>query len=728
MIEYADYLEMLKNWAQASRKYIYTPKDRKDLSCYGTGYDNWGVQTNQKALAAFGILGAETGNEEIIDCALRMLRFSLESHIEGSYHCTEEKKWGHTWISALGIERMMHAVEALEIHMTDNDKALLKKVLQSECDWLMDNHEVIADINGSIGKNKPESNLWNGAILHRTAMMYPELKRAEKYREKGSRFLVNSISHPSDIENNEILDGKKILEWFVGPNFTESYALNHHGYMNVGYMVICLSNTAMLHFSFKKRNIKAPESLYHHAYDLWKLIKLCTFPDGRLLRIGGDTRVRYCYCQDYAIPMWNFIQDKYGETDCEEYEKQWMQTLKRELKENEDGSFLGERAKTLEICSPLYYTRLEADRAAAVSMAAHWRKFFNNFTDAPQNKEQAENLGSWHDDFHGSCFVKSEKRAVSWTWISAERPQGLCLPTNRSDMAEWKQNLSTHIKGTGLQNAADIISHSESTFENGFATIGKTRMKSITQLGEGQPEDITAIQDIAFAALPDNATAICFQYAKTPYRVYTKEIKALSLQMPNDMFNDSKRTYFVAKDKTLELEGIPGKEKLIDLNSDWVNVDNALGVHVFHGGNISINRPATRQIGIKFKEAAGGMLYADEICAQVSKELQSHEKGDIIADIGFAIRICNAEKTQEMTQGNEVVNDRDFRSVKIPGEDGKTYIFAANFGEDECEATYPMETPGQAKELTSAKEASFEKELKIQCAPGSCKLLQINFK
>ena len=77
-----DYLELLRNWTDHAKSYIYIPPDRKELACYGTGGNTWGVQTNQKALAAFGILAA-SGNEEALDYALRLLRFSLESPYRG---------------------------------------------------------------------------------------------------------------------------------------------------------------------------------------------------------------------------------------------------------------------------------------------------------------------------------------------------------------------------------------------------------------------------------------------------------------------------------------------------------------------------------------------------------------------------------------------------------------------------------------------------------------------
>jgi hypothetical protein len=56
----------------------------------------------------------------------------------------------------------------------------------------------------------------------------------------------------------------------------------------------------MLHFTCLQKEWHAPEALYHHCRELWDLVKSLTFPDGRILRIGGDSRVRNAYCQDYT--------------------------------------------------------------------------------------------------------------------------------------------------------------------------------------------------------------------------------------------------------------------------------------------------------------------------------------------------------------------------------------------------------------------------------------------
>ncbi len=694
-----DYIKCLGKWIQSSERFLYTPPERPDLECYGTGYDSWGVQTNQKAFAAFAVMAGRSRNElkslgisreYLLKHALKLLRFSLESHIVGSFKCTDGKKWGNTWISCLGIERMMHGLDAIEEYLNTNDKRLLKDVFISESEWLL-NYDIVASLIAYPGnKNKPESNLWNGALLHRTAMLYPNVLHAEEYKEKAIKFLINGISVPSDEMSEIMIDGKTVKDRFIGANFFETYALNHHGYLNIGYMVICLSNIAMLHFSYKRKNIKPPEALYQHAWDLWKLVKTCIFPDGRLLRFGGDTRVRYCYCQDYAIPMWLFINDFYGDTDCIELEKQWFNTAVSEMRLNKDGSFLKERLSYLEKMSPLYYTRLESDRAATFSMAAQWKDICGK----KKITSKAPVMKQWNDEYHGACLVRSPKRIASWTWYGSLTPLGgLCLPPGRSDMAEWFENLLGRITGTGEKNFSVVNSHEEHVFNGGFLTYGISEIHSEAQL-EGRVDEITAIQKSVFTALPDDTTVAAMHYAKTINRTLLRSVKGLTLMMPNDIFNNKCRTYH-AENKILTLKGILTKKEDIKVDSRWINIDNCLSVVGIYGSDsMYISRPGERQIGLRQRPFGGGMLYADEICYPCINQTTSYDAGQIVIDIGFIVQASvTAQETSASAGRHHVITSKqysDLRAIMIEGADNMHYLMVANFGESDIESGWKL--------------------------------------
>ena len=108
------YKKLIENWICSMKEYVAEPFDRRELAYYGTGTDVWGIQTHMKGFSAHAVAAAAPDldearcgytRDELIELSLKMLRFTLESHKTGSYHCTdgEDVKWGHHWLAALAI-------------------------------------------------------------------------------------------------------------------------------------------------------------------------------------------------------------------------------------------------------------------------------------------------------------------------------------------------------------------------------------------------------------------------------------------------------------------------------------------------------------------------------------------------------------------------------------------------------------------------------------------------
>lgn len=702
----AAYRSPLERWAGAARRWLHAPPDSPGCLCYGTGYHNhWAVQANTTAFAAFACLAADPDTdlaragldrEELLRTALGLLRFTLRGHLSGPGACTDGRRWGHSWISALCLERMMHGIEAVAQALDPHDLEALRTVLLSEADWLLDHHPVAAALTGP--DNRPESNLWNGALLCRAAALYPDAPRADEYLRKSDAFLLNAISVPADAEDASLVDGRPARDRYRGANFYPSFACNHHGYLNVGYIGITLSNIAMLHFFFRGRGETAPEALYRHVPDVWPLFKACTFPDGRLLRIGGDTRVRYCYCQDYAIPVWLLMRDRYGDPDAEAFETGWLAQVAREQSENPDGAFLGRRLEPVARFSPLYYTRLEGDRAVTLSMGACWRRRFAEFADRPA-AAQAPVLTQWHDPYHGACLIREPRRIASWVWGAAEPPQGLCLPPDGSDLAEWRQNLAGAVAGLGAVNGAAILRHSETLFAGGFATAGRLCWKSEKLFAEGEPDVEAAVEDLAAAALPDGCTLVCLQRCRTLRRVFLTEVKGLALTVPNDVQNGHQRTYLWAGGSR-RLRGRDGQAGSWVVPGSWLTIDNRLGVAALYGGPLTLFHPASARVAIRaypwqiLGRVTDGCLFADQVCIGCEEGLRPRDPGAALFDIGFAVlagagadamaRFAAANLRTRVDQGPAAV-----RAVRVAAADGVAYLFAANFGDEGAALTLP---------------------------------------
>ena len=727
------YLRSLELWLKASEKYLYEPPGRTDWLVYGTGFDSWGVQTQQKALAAYGVAAADpefdraragVSRDELLGRFQRMLRFNLESHLAGPHQCLDNVSWGNTWISVLGLERMAHAIEALEDDLVAADQDSLRQVLFSESDWLTDEYEVVGDPDGKTGKNRPESNLWNGALLCRTAVKYPDAPRAAEYWERGICYLVNSISIPADAESGAVFDGKKLSERHVGANFFPSFSLDHHGYLNVGYMVVCLSNVAMAHFWFKKRGVEPPEALYLHVAELWRLVKTCLLPDGRFWRIGGDTRARYCFCQDYLIPALFFARDYLGDPDAAALEAGWLAQLIGEQETNPDGSYLGGRLAELPQCSPLYYTRMESDRALTVSMGAYWRRIYDEFRGCPISDRDCGVLTDWSEEFHGACLVRGEKRLASRAWrAGGAATANTCVPVSRSDMAEWNGNMSGEIVGLGSWQVAKLGDHREWTFPGGFLTIGDFVIHGGGHM-EGQGEEDLARQWQVQCALPDDATVVGLQYAKSLRRAYLKSVKGLRLLVPNDIFNQSRRKYVVGGEEFF-LTGPSDREEILRNGASWLNVDDCLGVVGLYGADqLSILRPGPRNIE---NHAMGGIrvgnLHADEICYPIHLGLRDFDHGATLYDIGFAV-MAGADRWQAADFTWKVLkNDADgLRALEVTGADRKRYLLLANFAVEDVD--FDVDPGLEAVSLTGVGNliADTKGRLRGVCSKNSAKL------
>ena len=727
------YLIPLQKWVKSLKRSLYFPPDRKDIGCCGLGdHGHWSMQTNTTTLSALAIISqAEdldenlTGlsREQLLNYSLKLLRFTLRTHKSGPETTLDGEKWGCSWISALCIDRMMHAVEAITPYLTDEDHHLLQNMLVTESNFLMDEYEVVGDIDGMSGKNRPESNIWNGNILLRTTMLCPDTPRLEEYREKANSFLLNGISIPADANSKIIIDGKPVSAWHVGPNFTENFGLHHHAYLNVGYMVICLSNIAMMHFSCKNLGIEGPDALYHHVPELWERIKLFTFADGRLWRIGGDTRVRYCYCQDYAIPMWLLMRDKYGE-DCDAMENAWLNSLAKEQAGNPDGAFMKARLQELEAVSPLYYHRLEGDKGVTLSMGAYWRNKYNDFAESVISGEQAPFYGDWSDEFHGTVMAKGKNRFASWVWEAAQRPIGQCVPADSSDLAEWHWNMAGAIEGMGFMNRAGIDSHQEWSFPGGFCSSGNIIWSSENYVAEGQSKENTALEQIAVAALPDDATMVVLQRAKTLNRVILKNVKGLYFNVPNDIFNNFTRKYQTSRDE-FSLRGMEAENKTLKTGSQTIQIDDQVNISAVYGiKELCIYRPGKRQVEIFGKPEtqgrSGGNLFCDQICYPCVTTRKSYDKEQLLFDQAFAVSIHHNAASEVIETGNDTV-----KAVKITGADKKDYLIVANFAENKQNTKLNINKNKKTKTLTGQNMAVKGRQIQIELNKGEIILVEI---
>lgn len=698
---------LLAAWARDAERWWYDIPGHPGYGCYGTGYNYWGSQTNQRYTAALATLAVTPGHDAdrqwALERALASLRFALASHVsgDGPITCTDGGRWGGTWLSPLGVERMMHGVHAIREHLTEADRAALRRVITSEAAWLHDDYQkgshqgVFADVWASTGKNVPESNLWAGALLWRAAAMYPDHPAAEKWRERAHEFLVNAVSIEADAQDGRIVAGKPIRDRFRGANFFPNYALDHHGYLNVGYMVICTSNAAMLHFDLRAAGLDRPESLDHHQDDLWHVVRRMIFPDGRLARLGGDSRVRYTYCQEYLLPSLLYAADHLGDAHALQLASRQVGLIEKEAAYHGDGSFYSRRLAWLANESPYYYTRLESDRAVALSMLLAYLPLVREKPPVFSEDFETSVAGHWVEPEHGGAMHRSATRLASFSWRAFGLTQGLCLPPDRSDLAEWSHNLAGRIRFLGEpeshHNPGDfrrlLTQHAEA-FEGGFVTCGAVMEGCNLNMAEGWRGTDSATHWLAFAALPDGHTVACVQLCRVgARRAYTAEVKGLNLCIPNDLFNRFSRE--IASAGQVQHLQIPAEDGIVRLGSRWANIDDVLGVIGLYGAEeLVVHRGAQRRGGHLRS------LHVDQFCWRCDVGAAAHAPGATLLDVGWAVVSgVDAATTRRLAEDTEtrglLFDQPGVRGVSVMGVNGHRYALVANFGDHEAAVRLP---------------------------------------
>lgn len=702
MIKTKTPLRLLRDWAKSSEKYWYPVGH--GLGCYGTGYDGWGVQTNQKYVAAMAALAGcgegmandlKIDRDHALERCLSALRFSLSSHKSGSGSGTDGRQWGHTWISCLGQERMLGAVQHIRQHLSTQDEADLRRVLTSEAAWLLTDYQrgpekgITAGRWGNSGHNDPESNGWNGAYLWRVASMYPQHPDATSWRQKALVFLLNTISMDEDAQCEQVVDGKVVKNAHIAANFFPGFSLDHHAYFNVGYMVITASGAAMAHFDLKAMDAARPEALDWHQQEHWQVLRRLIFSDGRLARLGGDSRVRYAYCQEYLLPTLLYAADRLNEKYAAELVQGILHLTCQEVEWNQDGSFYGRRLKDMARSSPYYYTRLESDRACALAQLVI---FSGQVDSAPTQLEDGfENSvsGLWADADYGNVMHRSATRLASFSWRALGLAQGMCLPPDRSDFAEWEGNLSPKVRCIGddgywsgaSRHSRQLVDHTTETFEGGFLTYGQVMEGMFLAVPEGWSGHDQARTQVVFAALPDGHTTLGLHYVRANAgRVYTQELKDLHWCLPNDIYNGFKR-HLTTWEGEIELQSPPQVEEEEFLPGNWLHVDGGVGAVIMYGAKgFTVHRTPERRAG-KYKS-----LHVEEICLTCKNGATSHDAHSIMLDSGWAMLSgLDAEATKRFATGNVVVMDnlpKEVRGVRVLGVDQVAYVLLANFGSE----------------------------------------------
>ena len=698
-----EYLSLVAGWLDHARLFWHEDLRAPGLGYYGSGLPHWGIQAHGKFVGALAVLWGDGTDvpDEVPDYVLRGLDWFCRAHVSGEGTLADGRKWGHSWISALYIERLVSGVEAVWKKLPPELVEALARVIASEADHKL-THPIQGERDPTRGKSKGESNLWNGAVLVRASCMFPEHERAEEWRERGILFLVNSCSVPADATDDRLVDGKPLRERHVCANFHPHFLHEHHGFMHTSYTMFPLSNMGMLHYSAKHFGWELPQAAYHHFAETWATLKRLYVGAGRFAHPGGEDWARYAYGNVYFLPVCVFAQGVLKDAEAAAIEKEIFDNIRYEFERSGDGSFMSERLGECRRTSERIYTRLDSDTALCLALAARYRILEDGLPDANQARPP-EPGGLFHEPDSRILWLNTSESFSSFSWRSHPGPAlGTFGPRSRPHLLDWERNFvgELDVQDHALMTEAGAVRRGDlHPLPGGFAAVGEIAENRPVYSGAGGgPDDFAVLRDIAFFVLDEGRLAVLFSTARARYAVNVTAQRGLNLPVPNDVFQAG-RLAVESSSGRMELEGACRRPGVFPLDSEWVTFDKALTVVGLWGARtLTILSPEKRH---GFVES----LYSHVLCWPHREELRRAEAGEMLEDIGVLLCVSDSRHGREAARECRVVRSGPLRAAWLvePG-----CLLLANLSANEAEAPLEFKPEGLVPTLEAGVELDRE--------------------
>ena len=360
--------------------------------------------------------------------------------------------------------------------------------------------------------------------------------------------------------------------------------------------------------------------------------------------------------------------------------------MEKEQRDNPDGSFFGRRLASLKDESYYFYRRLEADPFFALACGAQWRREFAIKDEAPDLPSPVcEKPYSWSDQFHSALFrregdvARSVMRAAHadpvptasfYTNVPERGGWGaaaVCVPLDRSDLAEWGGNLFGFIGVRHLKFEDRPVAE---LTDGGFRWTTSGDVWEYGPTGEGEFPTKIGRRSITVEALPDGKTMLfADRFEMTAEYTLVHGFRALRLLVPNDVYNDHSRRWR-GRRFDFTTATTPGLQTLLETGERALNVDDALSVFAIQGGDLQILRAADRNVMLY-----NGLrsLYADEVCMDCELAPKRLMPGTVVYDAVYAVAAdTTAAQMAELPMRGKVSGSGTGRVADFIGFDGKT--------------------------------------------------------
>ncbi|MBO4664931.1 MAG: hypothetical protein J5663_11045 [Bacteroidaceae bacterium] len=625
--------------------------------------------------------------EKLEDMAMKSLVFAYSTHKANKLKvCSGNNYWGSTskddavWESSLWAMSVAYSAYFQWNKLTAEQKGYIEKLLKAEC-----NYELYRSIpTGYAGDTKAEENGWEADVLAATLGLFPDDELASKWFERMREMAINSYSHPSDANNNKVIDewydNKTVADLYRGQNLYDDYSLQNHNLFHTSYQNVVQQELgeAALALKMFQMGIKGEEkwksnALMHHNQEVQdSILNWLALADGELAMPNGNDWSLFLYDQitSYSTQAC-FLRD----ANALMLENLAYKYIKARQKTTADGSWLlradvGARRMGVEAHRVMMTYLMHDVLSTADVTPTSWADFNRKHYEA--RMIPCQNIVRAATDYRFTCFSWSNglKSYTGYFAANSADKNKIVVPyraNNTGNIIGWYD-----VSGKST-NATPVVAGIYQLKGNGYVMNGEL------SCNDGALDNRFVIY-----STPSNAI-IYLDYVTANAAATISAEKGGLLAISTDELMKTKRTlYFDAKANVTNQGKVDTDEEVAykqydgssfaSVQSDWVNVDNELGVVGKNNKKIAFGDRGTNN-----------SIYTSKLYPMYSNSSRSVKKDDVVDARNLVYySLVNAKQTKEYA--NALVSLRNalpagWNGVIAPDEECG-YLLVSNFKGD----------------------------------------------
>jgi hypothetical protein len=220
---------------------------------------------------------------------------------------TSTNAWGNDWQTALWAAQIGQSAWMSWGDLDASAKTYVTRMVEHEANRFLEPGYQVPFWVVSSGDTKAEENAWNSAVLQLAVAMMPNHVHTNEWRQIGSELMVTAFARPSDMTNQQMVDGKSVAQWINnrGYNANQNGTVINHNRVHPDYM----ATTSLNMQSYMLQSMAGqtvPQAAGFNGDVIWQAFQQTNFPTptynapGGTIYRNGQAEVYYPQGNDWS--------------------------------------------------------------------------------------------------------------------------------------------------------------------------------------------------------------------------------------------------------------------------------------------------------------------------------------------------------------------------------------------------------------------------------------------